>query len=687
MRGEWTEDSAAEAGAIDLRGLGRAVAARKVCVIVPTAAAFVLSLAFVTLVHPRYTGVAKVLLENQESYYTRPDKAAPEQAPALDPEAVQSVAEGVTSIDMAAKAIKELDLDSNDEFNPALARGPIAMLMSLMGGHTTRPGDARVVDAFLSHLSAFPVAKTRVLQIEFSSEDPALAARGANVVAQLFLRQQENAKIDSAKSASAWLATRIEALRGKVADADSKVESYRAQAGLFAGPNNLTMNSQQLSDLTSQLATARAAEADAKAKATLMRTLVRQGRPTDELDHTHDDSLRRLSEQRNTIMAQIALEGQILLPGHPRMKELSGELAEVESQIRVAAEKAARSLENEARLATAQVQSLEATYAAQSRTVADGDIDGVKLRALELDARAARDQLESYIQKFREATARDADNSAPADARIIASASEPRSPTYPKKAETLLLGTLAGFVLSVAGVVSQALLSGVAMAPARMPHAEPEAPQPTDAEDDDAVARIAPRARNYFDSAEAAAGFIAGQDSGGRGLTLVAGADGFGAALRIGRVLSQGLDAVLVSLELLHIREEAMIAAPASAEIEAGLAEVVDGEVGFEQVLFRDSASPLDVVLAGVARINPDGLHEAFGALLASYDCVIAFAGNWSDEAALAAAAMGRRVVLVAEASELDAALRRAGGALRGLDLDVIGLAADHRHPSREAAA
>jgi len=497
MRGEWTEDSAAGAGAIDLRGLGRAVAARKVWVIVPTAAAFALSLAFVTLVHPRYTGVAKVLLENQESYYTRPDKAAPEQAPALDPEAVQSVAEGVTSVDMAAKAIKELNLDSNDEFNPALGRGPIAMLMSLLGGRTTRPGDARVVDAFLSHLSAFPVAKTRVLQIEFSSEDPALAARGANVVAQLFLQQQEDAKKDSAKSASAWLATRIEELRGKVADADAKVETYRAQAGLLAGANNMTVNSQQLSDLTTQLASARVAEADAKAKATLMRTLVRQGRPTDELDHTHDDSLRRLSEQRNTIKAQIALEGRTLLPGHPRMKELNAELAEVEGEIRVAAEKAARSLENEARLATAQVQSLEATYAAQSKTVADGDIDQVKLRALELDARAARDQLESYIQKFREATARDADNSAPADARVIASASEPRSPTYPKKAETMLLGALAGLVLSVAGVVSQALLSGVAMAPARTPIAESEAPALPDAENrEEAVVRIAPRARN-----------------------------------------------------------------------------------------------------------------------------------------------------------------------------------------------
>src|SRR5581483_6708802 len=102
---------------------------------------------------------------------------------------------------------------------------------------------------------------------------------------------------------------------------------------------------------------------------------------------------------------------------------------------------------------------------AQAKTVAAGDQDNVQLRALQLDANTARDQLESYVQKYREAIARDADNAAPADARVIAPATEPRYPTFPKKIPTLLLGTLAGFLLSAGIAVSRALIEDGEEAP------------------------------------------------------------------------------------------------------------------------------------------------------------------------------------------------------------------------------
>ncbi len=60
-------------------------------------------------------------------------------------------------------------------------------------------------------------------------------------MAQLFLEQQESAKKDSAKAASAWLASKIDELRGKVAETDAKVENYRAESGLLAGNNNMTV--------------------------------------------------------------------------------------------------------------------------------------------------------------------------------------------------------------------------------------------------------------------------------------------------------------------------------------------------------------------------------------------------------------------------------------------------------------
>ena len=93
------------------------------------------------------------------------------------------------------------------------------------------------------------------------------------------------------------------------------------------------------------------------------------------------------------------------------------------------------------------------------------------MRALELDAKTASDQLESYLQKYREAVAREADNAAPADARIIASASEPRTPTFPKKGPTILLATLAGLIVAASAVAAHALLTDEGAGAERRPRA------------------------------------------------------------------------------------------------------------------------------------------------------------------------------------------------------------------------
>ncbi|MGA2793706.1 MAG: GumC family protein, partial [Roseiarcus sp.] len=523
MDGEWTEGDAASRGrdgAIDLPQLLHAIARRKWRIIVPTCAAFALALAVVILLPARYTGVAKVLLENQESYYTRPDKAGAEQAPTLDPEAVQSEAETITSPDLARKAIAKLDLVNRPEFNQAASTNPLSIALSILGlagSASAQSGEARVVDAFLSRLTAFPVSKTRVLQIEFVSQDPELAARGANVVAQLFLEAQESAKKDEAKAASAWLAGKIDELRGKVAETDAKVENYRAQSGLLAGGNNMTVPAQQLADLNAQMAAARSAQSAALAKAQLLRAMLRDGRLSDVPELAKDESLRRYAEQRVALKAQIAQESRTLLPGHPRMKELAAQLAGLDGEIRLAVDKAARGLENDARLAAAQVDSLNNALAAQSKTVASGNVDEVQLRALELDAHTARDQLESYMQKYREAIARDADNASPADARVISVASPPRSPTFPKKAETLALSTLAGLLLSTGIVVSQALLAGGSVAtPAEAEpaaaRAEHEGAAQRDEEGDDDQAPIdasADAADGGFRSAQALAEHLA----------------------------------------------------------------------------------------------------------------------------------------------------------------------------------
>ena len=98
--------------------LMRELLARKRAILIPTLLAAVAALALVTLTPSRYSGVAKVLLENQESYLTKPDKATSDLGPTLDDAAVQSAAELLATPDIARQAIEKLELDRPPRIPP-----------------------------------------------------------------------------------------------------------------------------------------------------------------------------------------------------------------------------------------------------------------------------------------------------------------------------------------------------------------------------------------------------------------------------------------------------------------------------------------------------------------------------------------------------------------------------------------
>jgi polysaccharide biosynthesis transport protein len=444
----------------DLGSMGRAIRVNARPILGLTLLALILSFLVVSLVTPRYTGEAAILLESGDNFYTRlgSERDANLQLQPIDDQAVQSQVLLLNARELLIDAVKRLNLVGNAEFDP-LAGSPqpwnrLLILAGLIENPANLSPEDRVLERFSNRLRVYPARGSRVINIEFSSADPKLAADGANMMADLYLKAQESAKMKSARSAGAWLSSAIAPLRKKVDEAEAKVEAFRASNGLLVGANNLTINAQQLADLNTQLANARAAQADALSKAKLLREMIKQGRVLEISEVANNELIRRLSEQRATLSAQMALEGRTLLPQHPRMKELAAQLADLDAQIRLAAEKTVRGLENDSRIAGSRVESVNAALDEQKKTSSQGNEKEVELRALEREAKAARDQLEAYMAKYREAAARESDDKAvPPDARIMARALIPSTPSFPRKIPIISISTLATLVFSMAGVV------------------------------------------------------------------------------------------------------------------------------------------------------------------------------------------------------------------------------------------
>src|SRR6202047_2672059 len=454
--------AAACSGDLDLHALGQALMRKRGWIIVPTVIALVLSLAAVNLVTPRYKSEVRILIDGRENVFLRPNGERNEERTALDPEAVTSQVQLLLSRDLAREIIKKNKLAERPEFDPVLqGLSPLKSALALFGigrDPFSLTPEERVRDAYFDRFTAYAVDKSRVVVIEFQSRDPELAARVANSIAEGYLVLQQGARQEQAKAAGQWLSGEIDSLRRKVAEAESRVEDFRSKSSLFVGTNNTTLSNQQMGELNTQLNNARALKSDAESKARLIREMLQSGKPIEASEVLNSELIRRLSEQRVTLRAQLAEQSSTLLDNHPRIKELKAQLADLDRQLREEASKISRSLDNDARIASGRVEGLSASLDQLKKQATSTNGNDVQLRALEREAKAQRDLLESYLAKYREANTRENIAAAPPDGRIISRATVSNTPAYPKKLPIVLIATLATLMLSAGAIATGELL-------------------------------------------------------------------------------------------------------------------------------------------------------------------------------------------------------------------------------------
>jgi len=599
---------------------------------------------------PVYKSTATVLIQTGESDLTRTADSGVGQANSvLDQQAIASQVQLIRSRDLADKVSQKLDLASRAEFNPALAKPSDFDTFLKRFGIVRRPSsgplDEEVVQTYYDKLWVYPVGQSRVIGIDFSSVDPKLAAAVANAVAEGYIAMLREAKRNTNSEAADFLSSQIDDLRGKVVAAEAKVEDFRAKNDLFTtggGQSPTTLPEQQLADLNTQLANVRAQRVDAEAKAAQIRAALAAGTAASLPDVLNSPLIQQLVQQQVTLKSQIAQLSATLLPQHPRMRELNAQVADLDRQIGAEAGKIVSSLEAEAKLAAVREEEISRNLDQLKAAAARANDAGVQLRALEREAAAERDLLDSYLRRYREALAREQTDYLPADARIISRAAASIEPDFPRKASMTAAAAIVAFILAVGFVLMRELASGRPMR--RIPFAGPlpmvPGAMPVDGHlrwaDDHSVRRIMPSeptlAPALIDRVEESLAAISSEIAGAGAkrilATLAEGSDESGrplAAVALARSLAR-TDARVVVVDF-H-GDDADARSMGEGGDLPGFAELFDGEASFAQVIFRDRGSRVHFIPRGrrplkADLIDRDRLETILSALTLTYDYVV----------------------------------------------------------------
>lgn len=434
-----------------------------------------LAATFVVLMFmPRlYESSASILVESRSSVYTR---AANEQAPALtggEAGVVSSQIELIKSRDTLLKVIDQLDLQSVPEFNGAEGSGfsPSGLVSQMLGGKPAAANVDEVVLANLySKLTVIQERDSRLISVMVRSTDPQRAADIANAIANAHVTRRAELSLSDTAEASGWLRSEIDRLRLVVNDAETAVASFKVNNDLFTGSNNTSLMDQQLSTIATQISAAQERKNAALSRAALIRGMIDRGQSIEGIADVRDSAvIQQLTEEKARLQGEKAQRSATLLASHPTIQALTAQLAELDRQLTIEGRRVADALDAEAQIETDLEVSLQADLARAKATASTATQDTVTLDGLQREAKAQRDLLEGYLQRYNEAFSRTEANSALPDVRVVTVAAPSVSPASPRTTLILLAVGIVCVAVQVGIIIFAELMSGRAIVASQAP--------------------------------------------------------------------------------------------------------------------------------------------------------------------------------------------------------------------------
>lgn len=386
--------------------------------------------------------------------------------------ALNNETEILQSRNLARKVIEKLHLDETEEFNPApkepglLAKLhprnwiPQAWREALsenrgQGAVQKSAAEQReeliavLVDGFLARLKVEPIEMSQVIKINYTLENPKLAALIANAIADQYLISQLDAKFEGTRKTTEWLNDQLAELKQKVEQSEKAVELYRNEKGL-AKAGTVTLSAEQLSEMNSELIVARVKRAELEARLRQVEALFKTGADIESATEVMQSPfVQELQSQELLVQRKLSDMSRQYGARHPKMIQAEAELNELRNKIQLEIKKIASNLRNEVEVARSREGAIASSLKSLETTNAGKNQAEVQLRALEREAAANRALFENFLKRFKETSTTEGIQEA--DARVISKAETPRGPSYPDTSR-LINTSIFGSIVAALGI-------------------------------------------------------------------------------------------------------------------------------------------------------------------------------------------------------------------------------------------
>jgi capsular exopolysaccharide synthesis family protein len=456
-----------EAGDHDLHELVNFLWRRWKFIVGVTALAALAGMVFLARQTPAFTANAQILLDSHQTKPFGQDQIQFDLS--NDYSMIENQMAIIRSVALLRRVVERERLAADPEFGSA-PRGGSSLLSGISSiffkyaPHVSGSEPAKTVEqdsqasvvpiaamgtigALQGALAVTRVGQASLINVAFTSVDPMKAARLANAVADAYVVDELDARLEAATRASNWFNDRLVDLRSQLRESEEAVAKFRAENNLVQATANATLNQEQLGQLNMGLVATRAETAEKKAHFDLMRKIESNGGDIASLPEVmNSDAIGGLRKQAADLSRQ---EAELLArysAKHPSVVNVHAQIQDTRRQIAAEIQRIASKIEDEYQLAKARQDAAEKSLQEATGQMGLDASKAITLRELERSAAVNKSLFEDFLQRSRvtkeEATFEEHNS------RVITPALPPGGPSAPNKtrimAIALVLGLMAG---------------------------------------------------------------------------------------------------------------------------------------------------------------------------------------------------------------------------------------------------
>jgi capsular exopolysaccharide synthesis family protein len=337
---------------------------------------------------------------------------------------------------LALQTIKLLDLQKHPDFGGG-AGAPLPAELSTGGTPQKRPG---ILGAFTGGLNVKRIPNSRLLEVQFESYDPQLAARAVNVHLENFIEHNFRSKYEATTQASKWLSTRLDELKIGVEKSEDARLAYEREHQIWTIDEKQNITTQKLSDLNKELTAAQAERIQKESLYQLARSGNLDAVPTVRDSTTIQELFRKQADLQGQYSEAVAQFG----PKYPKVQRLEAQIRDLENLIQREKQNIVARIEIEYRTAKQREVLLGQALEKQKQEANELGQKLVQYNILKREAETNKQLYEGMLQKLKEASISAGLRSS--NVRVVDPALVPPSPSRPNRMRNILLAFLVGLV-------------------------------------------------------------------------------------------------------------------------------------------------------------------------------------------------------------------------------------------------